>query len=86
MKASSRVIIRAFSNLSDQILCNDIDIEDIILHDPIRTDEDLHIDLAPYPLLPNYGVARVKKYYVDMIMMNLQNSKERTFSELVELW
>ncbi len=28
-------------------------------------------DVAPEPLLPNYGAARIRTYELDMIMMNL---------------
>ncbi|KAJ6628890.1 S-adenosyl-L-methionine-dependent methyltransferase [Mycena sp. CBHHK59/15] len=40
---------------------------------------------APWPLLPNYGVGRVRPYYQDINMMNFHNSKERTLEEFVNL-
>lgn len=43
------------------------------------------VPLPPTPLLPNYGHARIAQYYTDIIMMELQNAKERTIPELARL-
>jgi hypothetical protein len=40
---------------------------------------------APEPLLPNYGVGKVRQYNLDMTMLLCYNSKERTLQEFVKL-
>ncbi|KAJ6590637.1 S-adenosyl-L-methionine-dependent methyltransferase [Mycena vulgaris] len=40
---------------------------------------------APAPLLSNYGEGRIRQYYLDLSMMILINSKERTLDEYVKL-
>lgn len=40
-------------------------------------------DVAPEPLLPNYGVGRVRPFYQDLNMMSCANAKERTLDEFV---
>jgi hypothetical protein len=47
--------------------------------------QDTAFTQAPEPLLPNYGIGRIREYALDMAMMNLVNSKERTLEEFVEL-
>ncbi|KXN91143.1 Sterigmatocystin 8-O-methyltransferase [Leucoagaricus sp. SymC.cos] len=40
---------------------------------------------APEPLLPNYGDGRLRQYTMDINMMALLNSKERTLQDFIEL-
>ncbi|KAJ7151185.1 S-adenosyl-L-methionine-dependent methyltransferase [Mycena filopes] len=40
---------------------------------------------APAPLLSNYGEGRIRQYYLDVSLMVLVNSQERTLDEYVEL-
>jgi hypothetical protein len=40
---------------------------------------------APEPLLPNYGEARIRQYTVDINMMTVLNSKERTLEDFIIL-
>jgi hypothetical protein len=40
---------------------------------------------APEPLLPNYGFGRVRQYNLDLDMMCMLNSKERTLEEFAQL-
>jgi len=40
---------------------------------------------APAPLLPNFGVGRIRTHYLDMTMMTLLNSEERTLEDYIEL-
>jgi len=40
---------------------------------------------APAPLLPNFGVGRIRTHYLDMTMMTLFNSEERTLEEYIKL-
>lgn len=42
-------------------------------------------DIAPAPLLPNYGAGRIGQYLMDMNMMCSLNAKERTLQEFIEL-
>jgi hypothetical protein len=40
---------------------------------------------APEPLLANYGEARIRQYTMDINMMTLLNSKERTLKDFIAL-
>ncbi|KAJ7770465.1 S-adenosyl-L-methionine-dependent methyltransferase, partial [Mycena metata] len=40
---------------------------------------------APWPLLSNYGEGRIRQYYLDVSLMVLVNSQERTLDEYVKL-
>ncbi|KAF7349310.1 3-O-methyltransferase 2 [Mycena sanguinolenta] len=40
---------------------------------------------APAPLLPNYGEGRIRQYHLDVSLMVLVNSQERTLDEYVQL-
>jgi hypothetical protein len=40
---------------------------------------------APEPLLPNYGEGRLRQYTLDMDMMIMLNSKERTLDDFIAL-
>ncbi|KAG7451455.1 S-adenosyl-L-methionine-dependent methyltransferase [Guyanagaster necrorhizus] len=74
MKPSSRLIIH-----------------DTVLRQAVRTtsaspSQDATLkDVAPEPLLPNYGAARIRTYELDMIMMNLLGSAARTLDEFLVL-
>ncbi|KAJ7487793.1 S-adenosyl-L-methionine-dependent methyltransferase [Mycena latifolia] len=46
---------------------------------------DRRLKQAPAPLMFNYGEGRIRQYYLDISMMVLINSKERTLDEYVEL-
>ncbi|KAE9404118.1 S-adenosyl-L-methionine-dependent methyltransferase [Gymnopus androsaceus JB14] len=65
--------------------------DDTVLRDAVRTHGqasngvDVEFDIAPEPLLPNYGLARVRTYELDMTMMNLLNAQARTLPEFIEL-
>ncbi|KAJ7048491.1 S-adenosyl-L-methionine-dependent methyltransferase [Mycena amicta] len=54
------------------------------LHDKAIDTED-QLKTAPSPLLPNYGQGRIRQYYLDVSLMVLLNSGERTLDEYVEL-
>ncbi|PBL03216.1 S-adenosyl-L-methionine-dependent methyltransferase [Armillaria gallica] len=75
MKPSSRLIIH-----------------DTVLRQAVRTTspspsqkDATFQDVAPEPLLPNYGAARIRTYELDMIMMNLLGSAARTLDEFLSL-
>jgi hypothetical protein len=40
---------------------------------------------APEPLLPNYGVGRIRQYALDLDMMVMLNSQERRLEEFIAL-
>lgn len=40
---------------------------------------------APLPLLPNFGAGRIRQYHLDIAMMGLVNSEERTLDEYTRL-
>ncbi|EAU82335.1 hypothetical protein CC1G_06645 [Coprinopsis cinerea okayama7 len=40
---------------------------------------------APEPLLPNYGIGRIRQYNLDIVMMSLLNAQERTLEDFVAL-
>ena len=42
-------------------------------------------NIAPAPLLPNFGAAAYSQYVADINMLNLVNAKERTLEEFISL-
>ncbi|KAF9496922.1 S-adenosyl-L-methionine-dependent methyltransferase [Pleurotus eryngii] len=70
MKPTSRVLIHEF-----------------VLQNVARVlaSENPHVDQAPEPLLPNYGMGRIRPYQQDINMMGFLNSKERTVDEFISL-
>lgn len=57
----------------------------ILLDGDTATQQSLQLDVAPEPLLPNYGVGCIRTYKVDITMLALMNAKARTLSEYIEL-
>ncbi|KAJ7512101.1 S-adenosyl-L-methionine-dependent methyltransferase [Mycena galericulata] len=61
-------------------------IHEYILQSGTRTaTADSNFTQAPEPLLPNYGVGKVRQYNLDLTMLLCYNSKERTLQELAGL-
>ncbi|KAJ4478425.1 S-adenosyl-L-methionine-dependent methyltransferase [Lentinula aciculospora] len=65
-------------------------IHEIVLRNALANADDCtttesYFDVAPKPLLPNYGVARARTYELDIAMMTLLGSQERTLSEYINL-
>ncbi|KAJ3571814.1 hypothetical protein NP233_g3494 [Leucocoprinus birnbaumii] len=61
-------------------------LQEYIIQAPFRSpDDDLTLDQAQPPLLPNYGVGRVRQYYTDAAMMVLCNGGERSLEDYVQL-
>ena len=48
-------------------------------------DESSASEQAPEPLLPNYGMGRVRQYRLDLVMMLVWNSKERILEEFIKI-
>jgi hypothetical protein len=46
---------------------------------------DRQLKKAPAPLLSNYGEGRIRQYHLDVSLMVLVNSQERTLDEYVNL-
>lgn len=46
---------------------------------------DSPFEQAPEPLLPNYGVGRIRQYALDLDMMVMLNSQERRLEEFIRL-
>jgi len=44
-----------------------------------------HSPKASEPLLPNYGVGRIRHYNLDLDMMTMLNSKERRLPDFIKL-
>jgi len=61
--------------------------EDYLIQSAARTTDsnELTLEQAQLPLLPNYGVGRIRQYYTDAVMMVLCNSKERSLDDFVQL-
>ncbi|KAF5380189.1 hypothetical protein D9615_006186 [Tricholomella constricta] len=59
--------------------------EYIIQHADRMKDAESAFAQAPEPLLPNYGVGRIRQYNLDMDMMVMLNSKERTLEEFISI-
>jgi len=67
MKPSARLIIQEYiiQSTSEDGIIDDLDL----------------LPRAPRPLLPNYGEGHIMRYYMDIIMMELLNSAQRTLVE-----
>ncbi|KAJ6602932.1 S-adenosyl-L-methionine-dependent methyltransferase [Mycena sp. CBHHK59/15] len=50
-----------------------------------QADVDRRFKQAPAPLLSNYGAGRIRQYNLDLTLMALINSQERTLDEYVQL-
>lgn len=65
--------------------------DEVVLRNAVRsskqatTDAQTDENVAPEPLLPNFGVGSYLQYIADMNMMNLTNAKERTLDEFIAL-
>lgn len=64
----------------------------LLIHDYViaganrRPDEEqLGIDIAPEPMLPNFGAGNSRKYQQDLNMWILHNAKERTVGDQITL-
>ncbi|KAH0581656.1 hypothetical protein H2248_011352 [Termitomyces sp. 'cryptogamus'] len=40
---------------------------------------------APEPMLPNYGIGRIRQYNCDIAMMVIHNGKERTLDNFIDI-
>ncbi|KAJ7895694.1 S-adenosyl-L-methionine-dependent methyltransferase [Mycena leptocephala] len=61
-------------------------IHEYILQSGTRTSAtDSKFLQAPEPLLPNYGVGKVRQYNLDLTMLLCYNSKERSLQEFVKI-
>lgn len=87
MKPSSRVLIRSspFVIISDELINRTI-VEEFVLQRADRVSKaDSAFKQAPEPLLPNYGVGRIRQYALDLDMMVMANSQERRLEEFIKL-
>ncbi|KAJ7482294.1 S-adenosyl-L-methionine-dependent methyltransferase [Mycena galericulata] len=69
VKPSSRVFIHEF----------------VLQHAAVDSDTDGKYEKAPAPLLPNFGVGRVRPYAQDINMMVVLNSQERTLPQFIAM-
>ncbi|KDQ49688.1 hypothetical protein JAAARDRAFT_212075 [Jaapia argillacea MUCL 33604] len=60
-------------------------VHDYVLQHAVRTDMPGNQELAPEPLLPNYGAGKVRGYNLDLNMMAAFNGKERTLDDFINL-
>jgi hypothetical protein len=61
-------------------------LDEFVLQPTLRASSETSAsDPAPEPLLPNYGVGRIRRYNQDINMMCMLNAKERTLQEFVNL-
>ncbi|KAJ7046122.1 S-adenosyl-L-methionine-dependent methyltransferase [Mycena alexandri] len=63
-------------------------IQDYVLQNPSPKrglSEGQGVDLAPEPMMPNFGAGNIKHYAQDITMLIMYNGKERTLDEVVEL-
>jgi hypothetical protein len=64
----------------------DYSVDEYILQSGTRaSDDESGFIQAPEPLLPNYGVGKVRQYNLDMTMLLCYNSKERVLQEFARL-
>ena len=64
------------------LLCPD---EYILQHANRVPEEQAPTKQAPEPLLPNYGVGRIRQYDLDLNMMAMLNSEERRLPDFIRL-
>ncbi|KAG6856203.1 hypothetical protein H0H87_006599 [Tephrocybe sp. NHM501043] len=89
MASHSRVLIREYSlymtyQAQTQKLTSGV--EEYILQPACSpTAEEASHPPAPLPLLPNYGVGRIRQYNLDLDMMTGLNSQERTLRDFIRL-
>ncbi|KAJ3794479.1 S-adenosyl-L-methionine-dependent methyltransferase [Lentinula aff. detonsa] len=76
--------IRKAMRPNSKLIIHEIVLRNALADDSIPTAESC-FDVAPKPLLPNYGVARARTYELDIAMMTLLGSQERTLSEYISL-
>jgi len=61
-------------------------IDEYILQHASRVSEEKALTKqAPEPLLPNYGVGRIRQYNLDLNMMTMLNSEERRLPDFIGL-
>ncbi|KAJ7178588.1 S-adenosyl-L-methionine-dependent methyltransferase [Mycena crocata] len=61
-------------------------IHELVLQHVVRDSKYEQIfDVAPEPLLPNYGVGNVRPYAQDITMMFMLNSRERTLQNFIDM-
>ena len=59
--------------------------EFVLQHADRKAEGDSAFQQAPEPLLPNYGVGSIRQYNLDLDMMVMLNSKERTLEEFTAI-
>lgn len=59
--------------------------EYILQHASRLPDDQSEFIQAPQPLLPNYGVGRLRQYNLDIDMMTMLNSEERRLEDFIRL-
>jgi hypothetical protein len=86
MKPSSRVLIRAYFKflLLSALIMHHLD-EFVLQHVDRVAENSSAFNQAPEPLLPNYGVGKIRHYNTDLDMMIMLNSQERYLEEFVQL-
>lgn len=84
MGPSSRILI---SQSSCQWIVKEIHFctDEYRIQSTSRVPHNEKVIQAPAPLLPNFGVGRIRTHYLDMTMMVLFNSEERTLEDYIEL-
>ncbi|KAF4615892.1 hypothetical protein D9613_011402 [Agrocybe pediades] len=61
-------------------------VQEHILQHPFRVpDSESVTRQAPEPLMANYGVGRIRQFYVDMQLLNVMNSEVRTLAQYNKL-
>ena len=90
MVSSSRVLVRKSLPKIDcdlrKLDLNFLYTEEYILQHASRVPEEQALtQQAPEPLLPNYGVGRIRQYNLDLDMMTMLNSQERPLTEFIKL-
>ncbi|TFY54971.1 hypothetical protein EVG20_g9490 [Dentipellis fragilis] len=94
MKPSSRLLVRAYSSSTQyfssrsKILHAVASTDDYVLISSVAASEgalETRGDVAPSPLLPNYGTGGARPFYMDVNMMCMLNAKERSLDDMIEL-
>ncbi|KAF5364059.1 hypothetical protein D9756_000982 [Leucocoprinus leucothites] len=85
---SDEVAIKVLSNVRSVMSpTSRVLVQDYIIQSPTQSgsDDEFTLKQADPPLLPNYGVGRIRQFYTDAIMMVLLNGRERTFDDFIQI-
>ncbi|KZT67104.1 S-adenosyl-L-methionine-dependent methyltransferase [Daedalea quercina L-15889] len=77
--------IRAAMKKTSRVLIHDYLIQSSARVKSVTSQEQLGVDTAPEPMLPNFGSGKKRAFNMDIVMLICCNSRERTLPDMIEL-